>query len=128
MILQFAKEQGIDVVEWFEQVGAEPMHYPYQALDKALEYCENNVKVEYLLVADMNRISRSLAPYIYWTMSFDRIGVDIKSIASPDDLSPLDGFMERLMSVQSQLERQLHSDAIKRGLQRKKLAEKPMEE
>lgn len=120
MITKAADDMEIDIVQWFEELGAKSMDEPYPVLNKALEYCKHNTDITYLVVSDISRISRFLAQSIYWTMCFERIGVTIKNIANPDELSPLDSFIERLTAVASQLEHQIRSDAVKRGLRLKK--------
>jgi DNA invertase Pin-like site-specific DNA recombinase len=79
-ILKAAKLSNIEIVEWFMQSGYEPMHYPYQALDKALEYCEANAEVQYLVVAAPSRLARQLEQFQYWKVAFERVGVGIASI------------------------------------------------
>jgi DNA invertase Pin-like site-specific DNA recombinase len=79
-ISEAAKLLNAEIVEWFIQEGYEPMHFPYQALDKAHEYCEdNNPDIKYLFVTPPANLSRTLEEFHYWKVAFERTGVTIKS-------------------------------------------------
>jgi DNA invertase Pin-like site-specific DNA recombinase len=100
-ILEAAKRSNIEIVEWFEQEGYEPMNFPYKALDKALEYCQDDSDIKYLIVSAPSRLARQLEEFQYWKIAFERIGV---TIAATDlkASEPLYRFSDSVVMVPSQ--------------------------
>lgn len=77
-ILEATKRLNVEIDEWFLEEGHKPMHFPYQVLDKALEYCQDNPDIKYLFVATPDRLSRSSEVFHYWKVAFERIDVFLK--------------------------------------------------
>ena len=101
-IVETANNLGLEIVEWFEQVGYKPVTFTHDTLSKALKYCNAEPDIKYLLVANTTRISRSLDHYLFWKIAFERAGVAIK-IADGSDLdSPIGTFMEAITKMMSQ--------------------------
>lgn len=122
-ILEAARHSNIEIVEWFIQEGYEPMNFPYKALDKAHEYCEENFGIEYLLIASPDRISRSMAEFQYWNIAFERLDIAVKSCANSSIESAEDSYMRALIVSVGQLGNQQRSEAVKAGLRHKKAKE-----
>jgi DNA invertase Pin-like site-specific DNA recombinase len=77
-IVEAAKLSNIEIVKWFVQEGYEPMGFPYQVLDKALEYCQGDPDIKYLFVATPDHLSRSSEVFQYWKVAFERKDVTIQ--------------------------------------------------
>ena len=119
-ITEYAKRKNIEIVEWFEQVGLEPVTFPYDTLGEALSYCKTQPDIKFLIVSDVDRLSRSIGEYYFWNISFQRKGVAIKFTDSKEIESLEDNLMNRLMSLMGQADHEQRSIMIKRGIQRKK--------
>src|SRR5487761_1115188 len=76
-ITDYAKDQNLEIVEWFEYVGKESMTSPMSQLDKVLEYCKTNPAVKQLVVTTADRISPYIDGFRLWKIIFERAGVTI---------------------------------------------------
>jgi DNA invertase Pin-like site-specific DNA recombinase len=88
-------------------------------------FCKSNPDVKHILVTDPTRISRDYDEYSNWKTFFKAIGVSIVTVNTsrqPVD-SPTEQFMANLMEVMSQYDTARRSEAVRRGLQRKKVQE-----
>src|ERR1700689_1929419 len=70
-----AKRLNLTIVEYFAQVGHEPVTFPYDTLGKALKFCKAKSDIKYLVIAKPDRLTRSLEEYLFWKISFKRAGV-----------------------------------------------------
>ena len=120
-IEEIANRLNLKIVEYFAQVGHEPVTFPYDTLGKALKYCKANPDLKYLVIAKPDRLTRSLEEYLFWKISFKRAGVSIVSSSEPD--SPMSDFVENLHMMMGQLEHERRSEMVKRAIQRKKAQE-----
>jgi DNA invertase Pin-like site-specific DNA recombinase len=88
---EYADYMNREVVQWFEQIGKEPITSPDSTLNQALNYCQSNPEIKFLIVEKHDRISRSILEFIFWEESFKHTGVTIKVtkdrwLLSPNDL------------------------------------------
>lgn len=108
-IEKVAKRLNMEIVKYFEQVGFEPILYRMDTLGKALEYCEANPSIEYLVVAKTARLARSLEDYVYWRIAFERIGVKIKVADGSDLNSTIGTFMKAITTMMDKYEDERNS-------------------
>ena len=120
-IHEAAKLSNIEIVEWFIQEGYEPMNFPYKALDKAHEFCEENMGIEYLLVASPDSISDSLEEFMYWKIAFERIDITIKPADEAKPTSTQDMFLDATYDLMvAQYEYDSRMEEIKEASRSKK--------
>jgi DNA invertase Pin-like site-specific DNA recombinase len=120
-ILEAAAQSDIEIVRWYEYAGSDPD----LALGAIQAYCEKDVEVKYLFVSDIGRLSRSRQPLIDWQDFLGQLGVTIVTAESGGNIKSSDYLLEPLLAATAQHEHEIRSDAIKEGLRRNKLAEKP---
>ena len=114
-IEDYANKQGIKIATYLDNVA----NSGEETLNGVLGYCKSNPDIKYLIVSDSTRISRNLQKYTYWKARFKQTGVEIISVKNTHD-TPVAMFMENLLQLFSQYDNQMRSEAVRRGLQRKK--------
>jgi DNA invertase Pin-like site-specific DNA recombinase len=117
-IIEAAKHLNVEIVKWFEQVGYEPVAFPYSSLSEALRYCEEH-PVKSLFVAKADRISRSMEEFYFWKVSFERVGVTIKMADAKWSNETLTHFTEILQTMQTRLYGEQHVERVKKAMLRK---------
>jgi DNA invertase Pin-like site-specific DNA recombinase len=123
-IAEAVKQMNVEVVKWFIQEGYEPLSFRNSVLNQAVEYCQDNPTIKYLLVANISRLSRSLDHCIYWQVAFESgVGVTILSADEIEFESPIARFQKNLSQMVGQLDNENRSRMIKRAIQRKKALE-----
>lgn len=126
-ITEYAKNQNLKIIEWFKQVGYEPITFLHSELSKALELCENDPDIQYLIVSKTDHLSHSVEVYYFWKISFERIGVTIVSSNSSGNSSKnkslMDSILESRNLAVNQRYRVSSSVAMERGIQAKKVSE-----
>jgi len=127
-IEEAAQRLNVEIVEWFEQTGfGEGRNYSGQ--NSAIKYCQSNPDVKYLFIARPDRLGRSLEDFFVWNRMFRNLGVAIKTAdAETLGYSVTENFLQTINIAMSGFGSRAHSEAIKRGLQRKKELEKNMVE
>lgn len=116
-IAAYAKNHGIEIQKTFES----STQSAKTILWEILSYCEANPDVTYLLVKDVDRLTRSFADYCSYKAVFAKYGVSIctatESNFSPD--TPMGYFMETLTSAIGKLESSARSEITKAGMLRR---------
>ncbi len=116
----YAQSLNLEITKWFDEVGSGRGSRSV-VLQKALKYCTEH-GVSNLIVSRPDRISRSLVDYRYWEQAFRNNSVHLhftETLNHQD--SPAERFMQDMTLMLGAFERQARSDAIKRGIQNKKL-------
>ena len=85
-ITKASKNLDVEIVKWFEATGGKNV---FLNLQKAFEYCQDNLDVGYLFVNHVNRISRNAEQVIFWQKLFEGIGV-VMTTFDPETKMPLD--------------------------------------
>lgn len=111
----YAEKHGFLVEAYFDNFVFEAK----EMLNGVLGFCKGCPDINYLIVSDSTRISRGFHEYAYWKAQFKQAGVEIISVKSDDDW-PMAKFMEGIAEMMSQLESESRSEAVRRGLRRKK--------
>jgi DNA invertase Pin-like site-specific DNA recombinase len=126
-IEEAAKRLNVEIVEWFERAGTGDS-WDYSGQISAAKYCQSNPDVKYLFITRPDRLGRSLENFFFWNKAFKNLGVTIK-MANAESLedSPVESFMQQTLSVVGEFASRAHSEAVKRGLRRKKELETSME-
>lgn len=116
-IVAYAKNHGIEIQKTFESSAQNTK----TILWEILSYCEVNPDVTYLLVKDVDRLTRNFADYCSYKAIFAKYGVSICAATKSDfNLdTPMGHFMETLASAIGKLESSARSDATKAGMLRR---------
>ncbi len=116
IIHEHAKRNNIKIKHVFEQAGRESTE-----LHNALDYCQKNPDVTYLLISRVDRLGRRFEDIAYWQEAFRQIGVKLRT---PEMKEPTSLMIENLLMVFARYEQELRSIRIKRGLRQKKIEAK----
>ena len=123
-ILEAAKQLNVEVVKWFIQEGYEPVAFPSSVLNQAVEYCrDEEPDIEYLLVANITRLSRSLHECIYWEVAFNSIGVGLKTADDIEFNSAVGLFIDQMSELMGQYNRERGAKLFDRALRDGKIKE-----
>jgi site-specific DNA recombinase len=128
-ILTFAASNNYDVVELFsEQVsGSEPIK---PKLFDALDYCKQN-GIGFMIISEGDRLSRELILQLMTKEEFNKAGVRIINVASPNNEdTPENTFLEQIMGAVSELDkkkivRRMYNGKIQKAKQGKYAGGKP---
>lgn len=120
-ILKAAEHMNFEIVRWFIQEGYEPIGFRNGVLNQAVEYCQDDTAIKYLVVANISRLSRSLDHCIYWQVVFEGLGVTIKTADDVEFDSPEESLAASISAMFAQYEQERRSEMLDEYLKAKKV-------
>lgn len=115
-IQAYADAQGIEIVEWFEDIAVSGKNADRTGLQDLLKYCSKNKgKVQHWIVYNMKRASRDIDSYSNHVGTILRaLGITVRSATEPAVDDTREGrFMETLLVALGQLDNEGKSDVTK---------------
>lgn len=96
-INDYARKKNLEVAHFFGR--NKTLEEKYNPHFEALEYCEDNQDVKYLLVTDNAVISRDYGEYILWLEKFRSRGMQVISTSDTFINSPEKNFINSIYSL-----------------------------
>jgi len=115
-ILAFADQRGLEIIEWFEDVGKSGTTFDYRpAIQRLIKICENGRYFDTIICYDESRWGRSEENQ-YWRMHLRRHGVNLRLVkTSVDSSNPMAGFIQVVEGFQASQYSQNLSSLTLRG-------------
>ncbi len=115
-IQSYADAQGIEIVEWFQDIAQSGKNADRMGLQNLLKYCsKNRGKVQHWIVYNMKRASRDIDSYSNQVATILRaLNITVRSATEPAVDDTREGrFMETLLVALGQLDNEGKSDVTK---------------
>lgn len=116
----YAKKQGWNVVEIFEEQGESAKTADRTQLLKLLEYCSRNKgKIDALLVYKLDRFARDSSDHHTIRAALSRYGMVLRSVTENIDETSTGKFMENMFAAVNQFDNDVRADRTRAGMKEK---------
>ena len=115
--LKYALNNDYEVVEIFREEGESAKTVGRTELQKMLKYMNKNKKtVDALIVYKMDRLSRDTHDSLSLRITFDKLGIELKSVTEPFDRSAAGTLSANILSVLAQFDNDQRAERTVAGM------------
>ena len=116
--IEFAKKNGYEIVEIFEERGESAKTTDRTELKSMMEFCTQPRKkdIKALILWKIDRLARNMEDYYFLNDFFNKLGITILSATETNDNTAVGKLTRNMLSVFAQFENDQKSDRVKAGM------------
>lgn len=119
MIEREAQRRGGTIVEWFKDPGRSAKNLNRPDLTRMRQYLRDHPEVDGVIVAWLDRLSRSTEDSVVLFTEFREVGVNLISCSESFDESPAGKFMRAIFTAKAQYDNDDRAERVRGGIQKK---------